>query len=552
MVHAQVGQVRFNEPNDNFHFLEVGKATDFVAEFLPTGIGQGNSFEITKIIWESETGGFGPTVSGKINGQIGELITIDNPSPTNPISSASIVIGDGHNIDDNIETKVTFEWDLIFSDGSRSSRTTVQPKLLPINRIFEPVFPSTAIPKCCNLPTTFSVTNYGKANSFEWQVSGATYTAAGPTITITPNNLNSMGSIWVTCKVSRAEAATAYQYSRTLEIFRTNPVLVKDPANFKQNNLCQNSTYTYKVRPLCGATNYNWIFPSGWTVQAGQGSQIVTVSTNASASSGNVTINTTLDGGCTTTATYPLTIITTVPHAPQVSLTEDYDTGFQCGQWQICPNGTTVYLVPQSITEAYTYQVTNPWRVNGLLSVTTSDPFVTISYVGDAPSSGVLTFRAINCVGPSAWNNYTFSRQMSYWCTHSYPIWCECCEPPCNGCPPRQLYEAPPEGESQVVKEYSQSTNNSPVASSSLDNNIVDKLLLQPNPAENEVAITLPNTTSGIGELVSMNGEILGSFDFKNTNTFILPLKEITSGGMYLLRVTTSEAILTEKLLITR
>ncbi|MBP7679836.1 MAG: T9SS type A sorting domain-containing protein [Saprospiraceae bacterium] len=75
---------------------------------------------------------------------------------------------------------------------------------------------------------------------------------------------------------------------------------------------------------------------------------------------------------------------------------------------------------------------------------------------------------------------------------------------------------------------------------------------MQPNPAENEVSITLPNATSGISELVSMNGEILGSFNFKNTNTFILPLKEITSGGMYLLRVTTSEAILTEKLLITR
>ncbi|MBP7679842.1 MAG: T9SS type A sorting domain-containing protein [Saprospiraceae bacterium] len=535
-------------------FAEVGVPLTFTATLTMANVPAGKTTQVTSIEWTANTGGSSNGVPGKINNVVGESHTITTNLSTT--SSVPIIFGDFNNNELTGNVKVVFNWTVLNSDGSPSgfSRVSEAPLSVGIRRVFAPVFPSpnVTIQKCCNTPVTITVTGYKDANAFIWAVSGATYTTNGPSVTITPNSSNPTGNILITCVAKRSQAISTYSRPSSYTITRTNPVLEKDITSFKQTNLCRNNTYSYKLKTLCGATNYSWTFPSGWTVQAGQGSQTVTVSTNASASSGNVTINATLTGGCTATVSYWLNVITTPPNTPQVSLTEDYDTGFQCGQWQICPNGTMVYLVPQGITETYTYQVTNPWRVNGLLSVTTSDPFVTISYTGSAPTSGVLTFRATNCVGSSGWNNYTFSRQMSYWCTHSYPVWCECCQPPCDGCPPYPLFEAPIEGESQVVKEYNQSTNNSPVASSSLENNIVGKLLLQPNPAENEVSITLPNATSGISELVSMNGEILGSFNFKNTNTFILPLKEITSGGMYLLRVTTSEAILTEKLLITR
>jgi hypothetical protein len=51
------------------------------------------------------------------------------------------------------------------------------------------------------------------------------------------------------------------------------------------------SVVTYSVTPIAGATSYTWTVPSGWVIQAGQGTANVTIKTGSCTGSIGVTAN---------------------------------------------------------------------------------------------------------------------------------------------------------------------------------------------------------------------------------------------------------------------
>ena len=53
---------------------------------------------------------------------------------------------------------------------------------------------------------------------------------------------------------------------------------------------CQGTTSVYSISPVDGASSYNWSVPSGWSIDDGQGTNSITVTTGGSGQDGNITV----------------------------------------------------------------------------------------------------------------------------------------------------------------------------------------------------------------------------------------------------------------------
>jgi YD repeat-containing protein len=71
-----------------------------------------------------------------------------------------------------------------------------------------------------------------------------------------------------------------YQASSLIKYTRTIP---STPGSISgETSPCTNSVQTYSVAPVNGAATYEWSIPLGWTINSGQGSRIITVTTGTS------------------------------------------------------------------------------------------------------------------------------------------------------------------------------------------------------------------------------------------------------------------------------
>ena len=181
------------------------------------------------------------------------------------------------------------------------------------------------------------------------------------------NNANSTSPI-ITQSIDAATPAT--------------PGAITGPAN-----VCPSTSQAYSVTAVANATIYNWTLPAGWIINAGTGTNSITVTTSTSA--GNVSVS--AGNSCGTSAAQNKAI-TTNPPIPATP-------GAISGSATVCPGVTGLNYSIAAVPNAtgYTWSVPAGWTITGgagTISATYS--------TGAGAVSGNISVAATNGCGSSA------------------------------------------------------------------------------------------------------------------------------------------------------
>lgn len=175
---------------------------------------------------------------------------------------------------------------------------------------------------CENSSHTYSINTVPGATSYTWSLpSGWTGSSATNTISVIVGSTG--GSISVT-----ANNNCGSSIARSITVGVTS--VPQPPGPIIGNDVvCENSTITYSVNSVTGATNYSWILPPGWT--GSSTSNIITTITGIN--SGLISVIASNHCGATTPQTILVTT-ETVPAAP--ALINGNDT--------VCEGSTQTYF----------------------------------------------------------------------------------------------------------------------------------------------------------------------------------------------------------------
>jgi hypothetical protein len=133
---------------------------------------------------------------------------------------------------------------------------------------------------CNRTGVTYCTPAVTGATSYQWSVpTGATIVSGQGTTCITVNFSGSLGSNSV-CGYSaicvRAVNSCGLSQARCVNLYTA-------PSGFATlyglNYVSQGITTTYSVSSVSGATSYNWVVPTGWTILSGQGTSSISVLT---------------------------------------------------------------------------------------------------------------------------------------------------------------------------------------------------------------------------------------------------------------------------------
>ena len=279
---------------------------------------------------------------------------------------------------------------------------------------------SASIQNCCFEPVSYAPVGHrdGGENtgySFNWSVP-PNWTILGAsnqeTITVIPN---ATGGGTVSLTISRPNNINKTE-SRVISRFV--PQFTINTSNVP-TTVCPGDTLSFSTTlPQCGVPSINWTVPSGWTIISGQGTSTVTITPTPAAIDGSILVNGTLPlGNCTISGDQrSLIFLNEAPSAPQFLVLGSNDVSqinWINRRWNVCPGGisTVIEVIPTVLDQSYTFSVSAPWQINGQSGpITTSDPWVFVSGPSNAPSTGVLSAQASNCIGQSSITNYTFAR----------------------------------------------------------------------------------------------------------------------------------------------
>lgn len=365
-----------------------------------------------------------------------------------------------------------------------------------INRIFTPTISSPTILSCCTSPVTFTASNYGTANVFNWMVSGGTYTGSGSSISVSPSA--GSGAVSVSCVVSRSTGLSSYTRSNSVTVSRTART-----ASFTgvystvppYDYICKGSGGRQMTMPTqCGFSSVNWVAPN--CTITGQGTLTPTITPSTSIPTGN-TINiyavVTFIGGCTaTTPSIPFKILdsTTAP--------------LPAGNFTVTPN--TGNVCTAEIFEL-TFNSTNGFN-NGVTTFSPTflwGPGDPLHYKVNKPTTVTVCNKNL-CTGLSTCKSFTVYP----------PALC--------------------------------STSNR-MASTNLD----AKLVIAPNPTEGNIIVTLPETISGIYQVFDQtNTALVQEAKFDNQSELQIQLSQKLRAGIYILKVISENNTFTEKIILTK
>lgn len=391
--------------------------------------------------------------------------------------------------------------------GSRihSSTYTVN-----INRIFTPTISSPVILSCCTTPVTFTASNYGTANVFNWSISGGTYTGLGSSITVTPNSAN--GVVSATCVVSRSSGSSSYTRTNSTAINRT-PRTASFTPNYSTtppyNYICKGSVGLQMNMPSqCGISNINWVAPN--CIISGQNTLTPTMTPTSAITtedSINVYAEVTFTGGCSTTT-------------PSIS--------FKILDSNTAPTPQGYFTVTSSnggsLCTAETFDLsfvsTNGFN-NGITTVSRVflwGPGDELHYSNGSPTT--VTVKNINL-----WSGLATSKTFSV-----YP------PAPC-------------------LNKNAKLVNNTKVVSTirvESQEVLAADLIISPNPTTNNIKVMLPDYYSGNYQIFNFNGILVQEAKFNNQSELQIEMSQKLNKCVYVLKVITDTTIFSGKIILNK
>lgn len=200
---------------------------------------------------------------------------------------------------------------------------------------------------CAGQTATYSIGSVSGATSYNWTVpSGWTITSGQGTTSINVTAGSANGNVCVTA----SNACGTSSPSCTNVTINTAPA--QPGAITGSASVCSGQSLTYSISAVTGATSYTWSVPSGWTINSGQGTTSINVTTNSN--TGNVCV--TASNSCGTSPAQCLAItVGTAPATP----------GVITGSNPVCPSAVNTYSISVvGGATSYTWTVPSGWTIN--------------------------------------------------------------------------------------------------------------------------------------------------------------------------------------------
>ncbi|WP_299817692.1 ice-binding family protein [uncultured Pontibacter sp.] len=192
----------------------------------------------------------------------------------------------------------------------------------------------------------YTAEGLGDDATYEWVATGdVEIVGANDGKTVTVNSGANGGTLTVKgsnkCFTSAATTVTI-----------TTKTPVGAPGNISgPSAACANTTLTYTIAEVGGATGYTWSIPQGWTIESGQGTSTLTV--KAGTNSGDVTVAAKDDCGTSAAAVFAVSIKNT----PQEPIAINGSNGS-------CLGAVLTYSVSgTSSATGYTWTVPQGWKI---------------------------------------------------------------------------------------------------------------------------------------------------------------------------------------------
>ena len=235
--------------------------------------------------------------------------------------------------------------------------------------------------------------------SFDWGLT----TAYGNNAAALPGTVTGNTATAVNATISSLLWATTYHFRcvgvnaggatyGADQVFNTNCPIPPAPGGIiGPPSVCQNQTYVvYQIVAVPNATNYNWTVPTGASIIAGTGTNVITVNFSTTAVSGNITVTPT--NFCSTGPTGTLAITVNPMPAPAIS-----GPATACAQYI-----NNVYTTQSGMT-GYIWTVSS----GGIITAGAGTPAITVTWT--TTGSKTVTVNYNNANGCTAANPGTFA-----------------------------------------------------------------------------------------------------------------------------------------------
>ncbi|MBZ9632032.1 T9SS type A sorting domain-containing protein [Salegentibacter sp. LM13S] len=274
------------------------------------------------------------------------------------------------------------------------------------------VYANTDDVNCPGDQLEFSVSGPAEAEEFAWTVpTGWTISGAtdGNSITVTAGDYGQNGN--VTVKPINS-CGTGPESSLAVNIDPPAPEMPGEISG--PEAVCSSGTgLTYSVSAVADAETYNWIFPTGWTITGGQGTNLVTVS--ASTTSGDVSVSSENSCGESLAKIKNIEVTTGAPGVPG-AITSNLSNN------SICPpttNDITFSIVPVNAANYYEWELPTGWEITNEPEGTSIN--VKVNANANYGDNEEIRVRGWNVCGPGNWSTLSGIAVDDYVLTNAGP-----------------------------------------------------------------------------------------------------------------------------------
>ncbi len=243
---------------------------------------------------------------------------------------------------------------------------------------------------CLITNTTYSCAIVPEATTYTWTVptgvTGMTINSGQGTTAI--NVTISAGTVIgnVTCTASN-NCGNSTTTSMAVTKKPAQPGAITGPTS-----ICGQSTATYSIAAVFGATSYAWTLPAGMTIISGTGTTSITVSVSTSFIYGLVKVSAV--NACGNVPATNLAVYGNVPGTP-VSIS---------GPTAVCGLTTATYTTPL-VSGATGYQ----WTITGAGSISGSSTGSTVTVILNGTTGGTIAVAATNVCGQGSFRSMNLS-----------------------------------------------------------------------------------------------------------------------------------------------